>query len=337
LDKSNFAANAIQVKPSLQWKRRPLGHLCRLVNGDAYRETDWSPHGVPIIRIQNLNDPAKPFNFWAGSLHDRVIVNSGDVLLAWSGTPGTSFGAHSWNHGLAVLNQHIFRVDLNRELIDPDWAVFAINEQLHEMIGKAHGAVGLSHITRRKAEELLILVPSLTEQQTAVALLREQLAEVAKARVGVQAQLDAAEVLPAAHLDAVFNGTNLKRWPSEPLSEAAQISGGVTLGRDLRGRSTRAVPYLRVANVKDGWLDLAHVKDIEATEEEVRDCRLKFGDILLTEGGDPDKLGRGTYWQEQLAECIHQNHIFRVRFDLAVFDPAFVLSNSGRPTERLTS
>jgi type I restriction enzyme S subunit len=75
----------------------------------------------------------------------------------------------------------------------------------------------------------------------------------------------------------------------------------------------RHVPYLRVANVQRGHLDLDEVKTIEATEAEVAELRLLVGDILLNEGGDRDKLGRGWIWEGQLAECIHQNHVFRAR------------------------
>ena len=101
-------------------------------------------------------------------------------------------------------------------------------------------------------------------------------------------------------------------WPVVPLGEVAHIVSGLTLGRPLREKVTRKVPYLRVANVKDGRLDLSDVYEIDATEDEIEKCRLRHGDLLLTEGGDPDKLGRGTFWQEQIPECIHQNHIFRV-------------------------
>jgi type I restriction enzyme, S subunit len=113
-------------------------------------------------------------------------------------------------------------------------------------------------------------------------------------------------------------------WRSCRLGEATRITSGLTLGRNLNGRQCRLVSYLRVANVKDGFLDLSDVKKTLASEEEIDACRLQAGDVLLTEGGDPDKLGRGTYWQGQIGECLHQNHIFRIRFDQDQFDPAFL-------------
>jgi type I restriction enzyme, S subunit len=78
-------------------------------------------------------------------------------------------------------------------------------------------------------------------------------------------------------------------------------------------------PYLRVANVQRGWLDLKEVKNIEVTEQEASRLYLRYGDILMNEGGDRDKLGRGWFWEGQIENCIHQNHVFRVR----LYDPKF--------------
>ena len=199
------------------WPRVQLGDICNLVNGDAYRETDWHTTGVPIIRIQNLNDARKPFNHWQGSLDDRVVVNPGDVLLAWSGTPGTSFGAHLWERGFAILNQHIFRVDLDKTRADARFAVFAINEQLDEMIQRSHGAVGLRHVTKGEVQSLEIPLPPLAEQKRIAARLREQLAAAETARQAVAAQLAAARRLPSALLETIFAGSEADAWPRERL------------------------------------------------------------------------------------------------------------------------
>lgn len=102
----------------------------------------------------------------------------------------------------------------------------------------------------------------------------------------------------------------------------------MTLGRRIEGEDIREVPYLRVANVKDGHLDLMDVATTLAATREIAALSLRKGDLLLTEGGDADKLGRGTIWEEQIRECIHQNHIFRVRFGQD-FEPAFVAAQIG--------
>jgi restriction endonuclease S subunit len=73
------------------------------------------------------------------------------------------------------------------------------------------------------------------------------------------------------------------------------------------------VPYLRVANVQRGHIDLSVIKEIDAADSEIGELQLQSGDILLNEGGDIDKLGRGWVWEGQIATCIHQNHVFRAR------------------------
>lgn len=113
-------------------------------------------------------------------------------------------------------------------------------------------------------------------------------------------------------------------WLRERLLNIAHIVGGVTKGRRLRAKSTIMVPYLRVANVQDGYLDLTEIKEIEALPEDLEKYRLKDADILFTEGGDRDKLGRGTVWQNQVKNCIHQNHIFRARLYSSTISPDYI-------------
>ena len=103
-------------------------------------------------------------------------------------------------------------------------------------------------------------------------------------------------------------------WRWVTLRELATIAGGVTKGQKRRPHErVRKVPYLRVANVQRGYLDLGEVKEIEANESEITALRLQPGDILFNEGGDRDKLGRGWVWSGELPECVHQNHVFRAR------------------------
>ena len=88
-------------------------------------------------------------------------------------------------------------------------------------------------------------------------------------------------------------------------------------------------PRFYTGDIVYGYLDLSNVNEIEASEVEIKKLRLHRGDLLLTEGGDPDKLGRGSLWREELLECVHQNHIFRVRFDPAQFVPDFASAQIG--------
>ncbi len=102
-------------------------------------------------------------------------------------------------------------------------------------------------------------------------------------------------------------------WEVVALKRIADVNTGVAKGKNPSGRSTIAVPYLRVANVQDGYLDLDDVATIEIGEDELDRYALKPGDVLMNEGGDFDKLGRGCVWEGQISPCITQNHVFAVR------------------------
>nr|WP_243893098.1 restriction endonuclease subunit S [Shewanella algae] len=107
--------------------------------------------------------------------------------------------------------------------------------------------------------------------------------------------------------------TNPKGWDECVLKDIADVRSGVTKGKKVPEGQGISLPYMRVANVQDGYLDLSSIQDITVTKKDAEKCKLIRGDILLTEGGDPDKLGRGHVWNDEIENCIHQNHIFSVR------------------------
>lgn len=102
-------------------------------------------------------------------------------------------------------------------------------------------------------------------------------------------------------------------WKVTRLKFIASVQTGVAKGKDNAGRDTIEVPYLRVANVQDGYLALDDVTRIEIPREDVARYRLQYGDVLMNEGGDFDKLGRGHIWKCEIDICVHQNHVFAVR------------------------
>jgi type I restriction enzyme S subunit len=96
------------------------------------------------------------------------------------------------------------------------------------------------------------------------------------------------------------------------LKQLAEVRGGFTLGKQYSGELLE-YSYLRVANVQDGYLKLDDVLTVEVPASEAASNLLAYGDVLMNEGGDIDKLGRGCVWREEIKPCLHQNHVFAVR------------------------
>lgn len=122
-------------------------------------------------------------------------------------------------------------------------------------------------------------------------------------------------------------------WRKVALHKVAEVRTGLALGRDGLSNPVR-LPYLRVANVQDGYFDLTEVKTVEIEREEIPRYSLQNGDVLLTEGGDFDKLGRGHIWNGEIPNCLHQNHVFCVRPDRSQLDSYFLSCLTSSPYGR---
>ena len=197
------------------WERVEIGALCDLKNVRAFKPTDWTKDGLKIIRIQNLNNPDASYNHYSGEVRDRFLIDTDDLLFAWSGTPGTSFGAHIWRGEKAVLNQHIFRVDFDESVISKKYFMYAINQTLNELIEKAHGGVGLRHVTKGKFERTVIELPPFAEQCRLVRKIEELLSELDNGIENLKTGQEQLNVYRQAVLKHAFTGRLTARWRQE--------------------------------------------------------------------------------------------------------------------------
>jgi type I restriction enzyme S subunit len=126
-----------------------------------------------------------------------------------------------------------------------------------------------------------------------------------------------------------------KHWRAVRLKYVSRVQTGITLGKNYMGQEVEERPYLRVANVQTGRLDLRMVKTVAVPLSEVLSSELKPGDVLMTEGGDIDKLGRGCVWQGEIEGCLHQNHIFAVRADQSRLLPQYLVALMGSRLGRI--
>lgn len=152
------------------WESRSVGDLCNFVNGNGFKSSEWSTEGFPIIRIQNLNGSTE-FNYFNGEVQNRWLVEHGDILFAWAGTKGVSFGAKRWLGSRGVLNQHIFRVE-PKQAVDSAWLYSALTRVTERIEQKAHGfKTTLLHVQKSDITEQVVAVPPLFEQQKIARIL----------------------------------------------------------------------------------------------------------------------------------------------------------------------
>lgn len=146
------------------WKRLTVADICTMQNGNGFGPEDWGTEGLPIIRIQNMNG-GKDFDYYSGTPDPRWIVEPGQLLFAWAGTRGVSFGPSIWRGPQGVLNQHIFKINA-KSGIDTEWLYRALSHVTNRIESQAHGfKATLLHVKKSDIDRQDVLVPSIDEQR----------------------------------------------------------------------------------------------------------------------------------------------------------------------------
>ena len=148
------------------WQRVRLGNVARFVNGRAFRPEDWGTYGLPIVRIQNLTSPHAPYNFFNGEVANDNLINDGDIVISWS----ASLETRTWQRGLAVLNQHIFKVIDYPSIVGRRFLYHLLQLTMFSLRQLVHGTT-MQHITKGNFDSTRILLPPLTEQRAIAAVL----------------------------------------------------------------------------------------------------------------------------------------------------------------------
>lgn len=315
------------------WCAAQIGLLCSLKNGRAFKPSEWTTNGLPIIRIQNLNNPKASFNYFDGEFSDRYYLQGGELLFAWSGTPGTSFGAHVWKGGEAVLNQHIFRVDFSETMINKNFFRYAINQKLNELIDIAHGGVGLRHVTKGKFESTEIALVPFNEQKRIADRLDSILARVDACRE----RLDRIPVIlkrfRQSVLAAATSGKLTEEWRNERKIYDSWIEGKLESlldGKPRNGYSPRStdeitsVKTLTLTATTSGKFCAEHFKYIEENIPENSHLWLKPGDILIQRANTLEYVGISAIYDGPSAEFIYPDLMIKVQANSKVL-PRFLL------------
>lgn len=314
------------------WAIAKIGELCSLINGRAFKPQEWSNNGLPIIRIQNLNNRKAPFNHFSGALDERHLIKKKDLLFAWSGTPGTSFGAHIWHGDDAALNQHIFKIDFNTAAVERNFLRYAINQKLDELIGAAQGGVGLRHVTKGTFEETSISIPPHAEQ-----------ARIAKALDGLLAQVDILkarlDALPAlikrfrqSVLTAAVSGELTEEIPKKNESGSSQGTPLSVVVEDIRYGTAQKCAYgggptgvLRIPNISGSGIDLSDLKSSSFSHAELEKLSLNAGDIvLIRSNGSVDLVGKSAVVTEREEGLLFAGYLIRIRLKRDIAEPAYI-------------
>ena len=313
-----------------------LGDVFSLqITGEWGSECDTNQAGTKILRTTNFtsNGTIDYSNIAVRKIAESKIekkrLKKGDIILEKSGgTEKTPVGRvvfcdKAIENDIYLCNNFTQAMRVNPAVAYPRY-VFYFMWYLHYS-GKTdllqNKTTGIRNLRVKSYLDEKIPLPSLDEQRR-IAVVLDKISDLIALR---RAQLDKLDLLVKSRFVEMFGDPvlNPMNWPSVPLSDMADIVSGITKGRKTKEHDLIEVPYMAVSNVKDGYIDWTTVKTIAATQAEIDQYRLLPDDVLMTEGGDPDKLGRGAIIKKPLENCIHQNHIFRVRLDEAKILPVY--------------
>jgi len=284
--------------------------------------------GVPHLRPMNVSrlgeidlvdvkyvDPEK----------DDRRLEVGDILFNNTNSPAlVGKTAVVRQSGDFAFSNHMTRIRVGRD-IEPEF----VAAQLHylwlsgQLAPHINNHVNQASISaKRLASRVRLRIPPAAEQQRIVESIETHLGSIGRATVQLEHAKTLVKALRRSAIAEVFDEAD---WDWTTLGEIAEVRGGVT--KDSKRQDDPRfveVPYLRVANVQRGFLDLDEVSTIRVPPEKASALALEPNDILFNEGGDRDKLGRGWIWDGQIPRCIHQNHVFRARLRDGGFDPRFI-------------
>mgnify|MGYP000242135723 CR=1 FL=1 len=256
------------------WEYKKLGEVATYINGYAFKPDQWKESGTPIIRIQNLNNPNAPYNYFDGEVPEKVKIQNGDLLISWS----ASLGAYIWNGGKAFLNQHIFKVAFNKTDIDKFFLKYAVTSKLAAMAEQVHGAT-MKHIVKKDFDNTQIPYPPLSTQLAIVSEL-DKINELIRLK---KEQLKDFYNLAQSLFYEMFGDPveNEKGWEVKKLGEIYTFI-------DYRGKTPTkiksGIPLITAKNVKRGFLDYTIAEYISPQDFLQRQSRgiAQKGDLLFT-------------------------------------------------------
>ena len=283
--------------------------------GAPQGDNNYCENGTPFVKAGNLQEllegkaitSIQKVSDEVAKKHKLKLYPKGTILFAKSGMSCMKGYVYVLPQSAYVVS-HLACVTPNEDASEYLRYFFNYHKPNQLVKDAAYPSISLSDIGN-----LVVDMKSESERNAIVSVLQHAESVITLR----QKELQKLDELVKARFVEMFGDMylNTMEWRELQLETMADIVSGITKGRKIAGKQLTKVPYMAVSNVKDGYIDWTTVKTIEATDQEINQYRLLPDDVLMTEGGDPDKLGRGAIIRTPLENCIHQNHIFRVRLD----------------------
>ena len=295
-----------------------LDDVCAITMGQSPDSSTYNKerNGLPFFQGNaDFGEIHPSVRMWCSE--PSKIARENDILISVR----APIGALNIANCECCIGRGLAALTVNNDICTREYLWYALSSKIDELNSKGTGST-FKAVNKSTLSETEIPLPPLDEQRHIAATLDKVTDLISKRRQ----QLDKLDELVKARFVEMFGDTviNPHELPSVCLSNFADIVSGITKGRKTSGEELFEVPYMAVSNVKSGYIDWTTVKTIEATKSEIEQYRLQSFDVLMTEGGDPDKLGRGAIIQNPPIDCIHQNHIFRVRVDSSRLLPQYL-------------
>lgn len=185
------------------WEVKPLSYFADFINGYHFGPKEWGTKGLPIIRIQNLNDVNASFNYFDGEMDNKYLVNNGDLLFSWS----ASLGVYIWNSGKAWLNQHIYKVLPKEGVTEKIFLFYLLKFFIPKFVSETHGST-MKHVTKRKLLNFQLPLPPIELQKHFAQIIEE----FEKKRQEMQKTLEVLESLFKLLQKKAFTGELTAEW-----------------------------------------------------------------------------------------------------------------------------
>jgi type I restriction enzyme, S subunit len=291
------------------WEVKPLGEVCELVNGKAYKKAELLDQGkYPVLRVGNFFTSTKWF-FSDLELEPKKYCHNGDLLYAWS----ASFGPRIWEGEKSIFHYHIWNVQHPDNLLDRKFLYYYFDWDKEKIKEEQGAGATMIHVSKGSMEARALPIPPLKEQKRIVAVLDAAFEGLTRAKENAETNLQNARELFESRVSTEF-GRLGKDFGTRPIGDIAEHR----LGKMLDKNKNRGAPrrYLRNKNVQWFEIDTSDLLEMRIEEAEIAKYSVENGDLLICEGGYP---GRAAIWTEA-DPIFYQKALHRVRFAEPVYN-----------------